>query len=367
MNLEALPELNENFNTPESCDVRMYTTQQKVEYNAWLDNCTAANSSRDDKFVHVVLLGMVMSNMKDPISMYRLRNTPKSGQGGKQSKSNIQGQMTYRRMFTFGDLSSSSGRVCVMFEKNAADQLALWKFARDARIGDHFAILEPCRDPSWLGIKMPIITTPMPLLPLAVPATLPGVAFTPAEPYTSRFFVLHGATVTAGGARLVTTNCTGKFCDRRKVEAQGDCGCYHRDRNAGRCHVLQLDLDIEHPDIANPLMVAGWSSLRFTEMAFAGSLPAEVNLDNYALRMTYRRTISSLVTYVNANGGWTILGWHRLGVTKDASISGAEDTTTFSENSTMHFEMVVPTVAQNQCLLVDNNCICGVNLVQAAS
>ena len=65
----------------------------------------------------------------------------------------------------------------------------LWKFARDARIGNHFAILEPCRDPSWLGIKMPIITTPMPLLPLAVPATLPGIAFTPAEPYTSRFFV----------------------------------------------------------------------------------------------------------------------------------------------------------------------------------
>jgi hypothetical protein len=75
--------------------------------------------------------------------------------------------------------------------------------------------------------------------------------------------------------------------------------------------VLQIDLTVQHPDVIDNLTVSGWSSLCFTEMAFAGSLPAEINLDNYTLSITYRKTISNLVGHVNTNGGWTVLGWHR--------------------------------------------------------
>jgi len=124
---------------------------------------------------------------------------------------------------------------------------------------------------------------------------------------------------------------------------------------------------VQHPNVTDNLTMSGWSSLCFTELAFAGSLPTKINLDNYALSITYRKTISNLLGHVNTNGGWTVLGCHRLGVTKDASVSGAEDMTTISENSTMHFEMVVPTVHQDCQVLIKNNCVCGTTTVQAAS
>jgi hypothetical protein len=248
-------------------------------------------------------------------------------------------------MFTFADLENRKGGIFVMFEKNLDDQKRHernFPFGSPIRVGGVYAFIEPSVEGSFLGPMMSIITTSYPLYPLR-PVDLTYVPYQAAQENTSRYFVLKNVAIDIIGAVIVRTNCTGRQCDRRDVNTTADCGCSHYDRNAGKSHVIQCDIVARHLTLSSPIKITNWSSLSFTEDCICDKrLPSEIDMNSYPLIMTYRQSIKEMVEYVNVNGGFDTVWWHRLGLQKDASASASSDNQVLAERPTLHLEVLRP-------------------------
>jgi hypothetical protein len=349
--LEPLPAEHARYKTIDTCPLKINVDHKIVEH---LEHISGDNSkSREDTVLILCLLGITVSTTS--VKTYSGKMNPASGIGGKQSKTSSSQSETYRRLFVFADGESKGGRIVVVFEKTLEDQQKFWKYAAEPTVGDWFAMIEPSSKSKFLGPKTSVATTSNPLCPLKMMTPLPVVKYNMAEKATSRYFILNAAKMTIDAATIVPTNCTGAMCDRRNVDQQGNCGCYHKSRNAGRCHVVQMDMTITHEELpAEGLTITDWSSLNFTNQLFTAPLPGDINLASLCLKKAYRKKIKAFAEYVNENGGVTLTAWHRLGVTRDATVSGADDTQVVAEKATLHFERSTPTVVTRDTLKTNN-------------
>lgn len=342
--LEILEEPPEHpvYKTLDGTNVKVYNVQEAVSH---LSLITDEDTTKENKFCVGVLMRITMSTTnKTSVTTFN-KAFPKAGQGSKQARGEKYETMTYRRMFSFADITNTRGGIFVMFEKNLDDQKrheSLIPFGTPIHVGGVYAFIEPSIEPNFLGPKMSIIHTSFPLYPLKQPE-LQNVPYVAAQENTSRYFILKNAQVTINGAVIVRTNCTGRQCDRRDVNTTADCGCSHYDRNAGKSHVIQCDITVEHQSLATPITMTNWSSLSFTEEClFDKKLPTEINTNNYALTRTYRTSINHVVNHINQNGGFNTIWWHRLGLQKDASASASSDNQVLAEKPTLHLEVLRP-------------------------
>ena len=299
----------------------IYRYQQPVSFTRYIQNDSL---DRSECFLWLLLLGV--KSAKDGVANYR------SGRGQGKNNDKI---MKFRRMYTFADLQSN-GNTIYVFETSRPDATRMWKDL-SPRIGDVYAMPEPSKEIKTLGREMYIVSSRDAFIPLKTPA-LPNKEMTQSQEGVSRFFILHGQHIEVRAPTLVPTQCTGTTCDRRRIN-ETNCGCYHKDRNSGRSHVLQMDINIKGTDSK----LGDWSSLRFTKLLMAGEIPAETDVGDKLIVRNYRRKISALIEYVNNHGGFTVVGWHRLGVTTDASkTTEGVDNTVAAERPTLHFELVTP-------------------------
>lgn len=342
MDIIREPNEHDTYRTVGGSHVKLYEVQEAVSH---LQLITDEDATKENKFVVGMCLKITMSSTsKSSITTYN-KSYPKAGQGNKQARGEKYESMVYRRMFTFADLENKKGGIFVMFEKNLDDQKRYESnlpFGSPIHVGGVYAFIEPSVEGSFLGPMMSIITSSYPLYPLR-PVDLTDVPYKAAQENTSRYFILKNVAIDIDGAVIVHTNCTGRQCDRRDVNTTADCGCSHYDRNAGKSHVIQCDVVAHHPSLASPIKITNWSSLSFTEECICDKrLPSEINMNSYPLIMTYRRSIKEMVEYVNQNGGFDTVWWHRLGLQKDASASASSDNQVLAERPTLHLEVLRP-------------------------
>lgn len=314
---------------------------QKIHYHRWLER---ENSSRENRFVLVMLIDVKASQNKQV--RYTRGQISKAGNYGKIAKLNGDDLMTYRRMFTFADLTDQSGGCMVAFERNNSDAKNMWKYCQTSlRIGNIFAIMEPSSDAKWLGKQMPIIESLHPYYPLReIPDIVPEIGFGNPQLKTSHYFILKNCNLTIESATIVNTNCTGQLCDRRDVNiTTNNCGCYHNLRNASQNHVMLMDITVFHAAAGDEFRIRDWSSLMFTQLFFEHDLPADTPTDNWDFTASIRQKLSQLLLHVNDHAGWTVVGWHRQGLVTDASETAAEDNQVLSDKISVHVVKLAPT------------------------
>jgi len=168
---------------------------------------------------------------------------------------------------------------------------------------------------------------------------------------SSHFFCLHGSQLSGDAVLLMNSTCTGRLCDRHIVDAQGTCGSYMMSRNTGNtmsfaltCSLsIYLSQSLSWSNCLGPHFVTSQSSCSLQPSLVTSSSHPTASLPLTTRRFTYCLKIEALISHINENGGWTVLGCHCLGTTKDTSISGTDDTQVISQKVSMHFERVTPT------------------------
>jgi len=258
------------------------------------------------------------------------------GTGGTRPR---QGVTTfYDRILFFADLSSRNGQCFAMILQNSADSRHMFLHARtNVAVGQCFVIVEPHAVSNSLSLGLPLVTTDSPLLPLAfrvqdvpeVPVRLPNMNET-------LYFAMHGAEIVLSGVTIISRNvsCNGTLCDRQTA-VPGDsravsCGCLHSPKEQGISVVMECRVKFAVPlafDESGFTGVDSVRSWRLTKLFIAPlNAPQVSDVANNRMKVTTFRNAASLMSgFINRNGGWTVVGWHRQGTTVDHSSNDQTD------------------------------------------
>lgn len=289
------------------------------------------DDEKQDKFLVGILLKLKTEGsftFKKP----NIRST------GRQYNNAAKTTQDYKRMFTFGDLNSK-GRCFTILERNNSDTGMIWRQKRpdnNVTIGDVILISEPSIA-SYISDNVPIIETDHPFCVVDVPR-LPTIEPVDAQPGKTNFFILNGRGTAdkiapdstdlfrLHSAIVCQSLCSGQFCDRQreKLEAkQQACGCYSTAHLPG--HVMALDVTLKQSAFAGILdsnVNMRFQSWRMTKLLFDPTpnptTPTSF-FGKWATLNLIRTKLHDLITYVNAHGEWTVVGWYRLGEVTDAA------------------------------------------------
>ena len=254
----------------------------------------------------------------------------------------------YNRYFLAADLENPPHCAAIM-PRTIGETSNLLKYTQgDTLLGSTFCIHEPNVSFQSLGESTPILSIANePLLPVASSsialASTETLLACPTVAGETNYFVLTSKTISLRRVTLAKdASCSGIQCDRQK--AKGECACLH----ATSSNILVYSFDVIFPvpnriEVDGSTAVHNFRSLRTTELFFcdfeqhASTITPEDELNRTSL---YRDKIKKMVTYINDNGGWTIVGWFMLGSTQDSANSQDK-----VQNSviTLHLSCLLPT------------------------
>ena len=92
--------------------------------------------------------------------------------------------------------------------------------------------------------------------------------------------------------------------------------------------------------------IESFSSLKFSHLYLSGPIPHDLTflqLDETPAMRAIRVCINNVITHVNENGGWTVVGWYKKGSINDVSNTG-HDVQVESSEIVYHAVSLVPTV-----------------------
>ena len=310
-----------------------------------------------DKVLHIRILSCTLGKVNAGFFYVKTNSL----YGNKKAKT---GQsQTYDRCFLVADLTNPP--YCAMIlTRNSHDSALLLKYTKgDVFIGTDYYIKEPNLYTQTIGDIMPILSlhpSNASLFPLkyrdsSFPDTENKMEFPTASGETN-YFILKKKPIQISRASLVTeTSCTGIQCDRQK--GKGECTCMHNTTSTS--FVYALDVTFKVPsNIDNECGMAtvqNFQSLRTTSLFFkkfeehAGSITID---EERRHQQTFRQRITSMVKHINDNGGWTIVGWFKLGEAMDAAATDSRDKVENYDTMTMHISYLMPT---NETEAVRNN------------
>jgi hypothetical protein len=111
------------------------------------------------------------------------------------------------------------------------------------------------------------------------------------------------------------------MCDRQEEKkAEGaPCGCLVQ---SDRCNVvLSCNLFVKDKEKQELFFVRNFRSWVFTKLLFGTSLSDLATKADYnegEMFETVREHLFVIIDYVNSNGGWSVVGWFRIGMLQDA-------------------------------------------------
>ncbi len=276
-----------------------------------------------------------------------------NAQGGKRQK--VSFQLQYNRLAMFGDLNDPPNCFAVLTESGDESNMVFDAMSKSniIGIGGVYYILEPRVTNKMLAKNTPIITTKLTILPLmlskpevTIEANLPEQRiWTHLEPGPEYYFVLHEVPVEFNYFSLCTkdVSCNGRLCDRSlPLQKAGSCPCFY----TGAVKGLVAEYNIIIPA---PLELSGKDrhpveecrSLRTTEIFFENVNEFSKKDDIVEERFrNMRAAVRAMQQHVNANGGWTVVGWYKKGEVDDQATPGEKID---SLNWTFHISLLVPT------------------------
>jgi hypothetical protein len=311
----------------------------------------------EDKSLKGVLLSLTHSSAsKSAQKIYTLGTVYNAASSVATKRQRIISNAPYDRILIFGDLMDPPRCFAIVMHNASESTMYYRQSGRSIGIGTIFYVVHPERSNNVLGLDIPIISSPYMLLPLkpslgiaSIQDNFPSCAISHAtQPKEQLFFVEHGVSIELARFRLVTDNvsCSGKFCDRSKVlDKAVACGCLNTSLQVKAC-VAEYTITYPVPATINPrkwIEINTCRSLRTTQLFFH-NLDQFIS-DNRPEDISHRfdeirQKVSSMVTYVNNHGGWTVVGWFRKGEVDDASNAGQKME---SLDTVLHLSYVMPT------------------------
>jgi hypothetical protein len=97
----------------------------------------------------------------------------------------------YNRIFTFGDLNTPGKCFVIIMENIMESEFLLPHMRQSSTVGYMIALIKP-KTPMKALNDMPVISTIMPLVPLAMPNNIPLVPLVMPQPGQQHYFLLKG-------------------------------------------------------------------------------------------------------------------------------------------------------------------------------
>lgn len=148
------------------------------------------------------------------------------------------------------------------------------------------------------------------------------------------------------------TTCCGVLCDSIDMKNpdgtwRDSCPCFTTSKGLGY-GVLDLSLQVRpEGNIADSFEVSHFTSRTFTGMVTKEGIPSSINqmqLERTGADFVIMQKMDALLSFVNANGGFRVLGWIRLGRSMDQASSdaapGASKTSIISSKMIHHITRV---------------------------
>ena len=284
------------------------------------------------RFLDFQLLRIVlMSPNKPTVMVYRGPN--KRGTG---SENQGKGRMFLCRVFDIRDDDASGELVYFMQgENNVNKSLFLrenkWRDNGILTIGTYFRILAPEYITQYMNNEVPMITTTKPAIIMKQPNTVSSVIIRSLSVNMSRAYVVNGAELFVKQVEAIDAVCNGNLCDKQRIGQvrSGKCGCYHfvqisKTGVVFNHSIVVTPFDAGAADVQIEITDMSFSSQRFSQLYLTKPLPNNITLsqiqDTDEMDSITDKVID-LSNYVNDNGGWTVIGWYRLGMVTDKALA----------------------------------------------
>jgi hypothetical protein len=254
----------------------------------------------------------------------------------------------YSLLLIFADYYDPPNCIGIFLDSKHAFQL-LWgndcANASKVKVGDMFAIKDPKTGFDQLGDSIYIIRQPKHIAGIVSQGWPTCEIRSSSEANQQVYFdqlnkiiEVQGAELLVGGGKY--PNCMSYTCDRLFPCK----GCFGKSPTKKpivlECSVYVQDCP-NYDDATKLAEFERFTSLSFTSLFFQSIVdlsrqhPKAIT-DRYD---EVQKSVTDIVHYVNAHGGWRVVGWHRRGVTTDAESGDA----ILSERTQGHLTVLTPT------------------------
>lgn len=283
------------------------------------------------------------------------RNAAAQQAGSKRIKSGVHSMSPTSRLLMVADAFPNSSHVFAlvivgpMSIFNSCGQTSL---ANDVRVGDLIGVYEPSLVTRRLGDAIPIFDDWNRLVLFRRNISLPPKIIQKSSVANQQVhFYAQSLTVELSNARLLTgmaVPCFGTTCDRQDPTCPG-CHLGSAPRKNLVLKVMVEILDQPQYESETGLATFSFQSYAFTDLMI--DVQSLSTLDCEQMRnhdLAIRRAVSGIQTYINAHGGWTVIGWHRRGTVTTMDESGVE----LNSYTQGHLVRLEPTILTNDNMSV---------------
>jgi hypothetical protein len=152
----------------------------------------------------------------------------------------------YDRIFTFGDLNTPGKCFVIITDNVTESDFLLAHMRQSSTVGDMIALIEPETATKALN-DMPVMSTIMPLIPLAMLNNIPLVPLVAPQPGQQHYFSLKGIPIQMSCATMVNASCRGILCDQQQPPNRlVQCGCMFTSPQAAI--ILQVHVTFDYID-----------------------------------------------------------------------------------------------------------------------
>lgn len=142
----------------------------------------------------------------------------------------------------------------------------------------------------------------------------------------TRGFVLNNKEIDILACSALKTRCSGLFCDKQRSyelkNSQKGCGCYSMISCLSSI-VMKLSFGFDLNNSSDEIIeIEHFCSLQFMRLFLSDALPHSTQrnmLDGNEVLDDVFDALDNIFNYININGGFTIIGWYKLGNKSDAS------------------------------------------------
>ena len=264
--------------------------------------------------------------------------------------------LTYDRFVVFADLMHAP-YVCVGITNGFKQSNDMFHHIPDSWLGRVVFVLEPEIVEQKLGGTIPVIKfTDVQLYPFRKDVTLINTWSQMRIPEVVKeefFFSIKGRHVDFQLARYTTDCCRGIQCDRQKPEIE--CACINFPSHQGTNMVLVANVifPVNSRFFPKGQATSTFRSLHTTCLFFEDFDDFCSNFHDkttiQAKQIVIRRRIKDMVTFINSNGGWNLVGWYKSGAVGDVS-NESQSERVVNTKLTIHLSWLTPTIPERLLL-----------------
>ena len=275
-----------------------------------------------------------------------LRNTAALSFSGsnKRIKTGVHMPGSSSRCILLGDcFPNSNSVICLMTDHDNSlfRSCGSSSIADDISVGDVLGVYEPMPSNRTLGEAIPIFDMWRAITVFSRSINHPEKPICMSTTTQQQVhFCQHNVSLAFSMTQVLTheVKCIGNTCDRQGGPCVGCRGKSGVHKNVVLWHVIEIANQhqyAEHNGIARFKVRSYKLSELFADMDSLARMDYE---QMRAHSNEIRNRVRDIVTHVNANGGWTVLGWHRRGV-----VTGQDGNLQLNSETEGHLVRVEPT------------------------